>query len=288
MVIKQGFAAAFHIVCCQPPVYGQGRGANSAPAKTRGTGKGTLLQSERNQLEPSRQTATHQLDRALLVRLSLSVPHEKRTPARVSPDRRRRTAREKPLTGNRKKPPKSPSSPDSTPAAVQQQPRRPGLKTGTPWRKIPGDVLAPGPIANANTTTKEGSEIKAGLPVEWKPISDAFCPQAGQPGSHATTAEEFPRSAFPCCHAPCSAPTSAWSCRHRTMFAKMTRRARSLRPAPEQPPPLEIRAALRAPLRSPKTRRQPPTTPANQFQALLDIPNRSTMPQERFSQPGWG
>ena len=173
-------------------------------------------------MEPSRQTATHQLDRALLVRLSLSVPHEKRTPARVSPDRRRRTAGEKPLTGNREKPPKSPSSPDSTPAAVQQQPRRPGLKTGTPWRKIPGDVLAPGPIASANTTTKEGSEIKAGLPVEWKPISDAFCPQAGQAGSHATTAEEFPRSAFPWCHAPSSAPTSAWSCRHRTMFEKMT------------------------------------------------------------------
>ena len=138
-------------------------------------------------MEPSRQTATHQLDRALLVRLSLSVLHEKRPPARVSPDRRRRTAGEKPSTGNRKKPPKSPSSPDSTPAAVQEQPGRPGLKTGTPWRKIPGDVLAPGPIASANTTTKEGSEIKAGLPVEWKPISDTSCPQAGQAGSHATT-----------------------------------------------------------------------------------------------------
>jgi hypothetical protein len=140
-------------------------------------------------LEPSRQTATHQLDRALLVRLSLSIPHEKRTPARVSPDRRRRTAGGKPLTGNRKKPPKSPSSPDSTPAAVQEQPGRPGLKTGTPWRKIPGDVLAPSPIASANTTTKEGSEIKAGLPVEWKPISHAFCPRAAQAGSHATKME---------------------------------------------------------------------------------------------------
>jgi hypothetical protein len=125
-----------------------GQRANSAPPKTRGTGKGTLLQSERNQLEPSRQTATHQLDRALLVRLSLSAPHEKRTPARVSPDRRQRTAGEKPLTGNREKPPKSPSSPDSTSAAVQQQPRRPGLKTGTPWRKIPGDVLAPSKVSD--------------------------------------------------------------------------------------------------------------------------------------------
>ena len=179
------------------PFLRAGQGSEFSPGKDAGDGQGHAAPVRKKPVGALKANGdTPAWDRAQLVRLSLSVPHEKRTPARVSPDRCRRTAGEKPLTGNRKKPPKSPSSPDSTPAAVQEQPRRPGLKTGTPWRKIPGDVLAPGPIASANTTTKQASEIKAGLPVEWKPMSDAFCPQAGQAGSHATTAEEFPRSAF--------------------------------------------------------------------------------------------